>query len=250
MSHPKDPDWDRRKEDADMRAEVLKTLGSVQSSITLFKGIIDGHKAETEERIQEIHETLADHARTLNGNSDTDGLNQQLREMRRSINVLMTGVLGEGGNYEKSLKGQVEAANKSLSQLQAAQLRQELAIESLENRRTQRITMRGQNFIVIASLCTLTGAILAAVINAFGPRVWQAGGRAWEKIKNPPRVEIPSGSPSPVPYWIRPKKAKRKSARRHVVAVPVKPAEENPAPAPQDPGPDPNVPTPAPTELP
>jgi hypothetical protein len=230
-----DPEWDRRKEDAELRTQTLKTLGAVQESIRLFERAINEHKVETENKIEGISDILDDHSRVLNGNADTDGLNQQLREMRRAINLLMSGVLGEGGNYDKSLKGQVESMTRQIGQVQAAQLKQELALSSLEGRKRDRIILRGQNLLVVAALCGVIGAVSAAAINKFGDSIKGAGVRLWASVSHRPISSLPGG-------WIKPEPVHKKKKARKVNPRPSLLSQEVPDPKP-DPVPQPEADT-------
>jgi hypothetical protein len=203
--------WDRRKEDAELREQTLRTLGAVQESIRLFERAINEHKVETENKFESLTETVNDHNKVLNGSAEYDGLNQQLREMRRAITLLMTGVLGEGGNHEKSLKGQVEVANKRLDLIQGEQIGLKIALESLEANKRNRITLRGQNFIVIAALCTMLATITAATINAYKDSIKFVASSAWGWVAH-------KGNTTVIPTrWIRPADMpKRKKARKKI----------------------------------
>lgn len=235
--------WNRRKEDEELRKQTLKTLGAVQESIRLFERAINEHKVDTENKIDSINDTLDDHKKILNGDAEHDGLNQQLREMRRAINTLMTGVLGEGGNYEKSLKGQVESANKRLDTLQGGQIKTELALQSIESQKRDRIVLRGQNLVFVGVLCTVIGVVSAALINAYKDPIRESASTAWAWVAHGGKKvsTVPSG-------WIKtsppPKKHKRRRTR---APEPVAQTEENPEPV-TEPEVDSSKPQPAPID--
>lgn len=195
----KGPEWDRRAEDASVRGEVLKTLGSVQTAIGLFEKSLAEAKARFELKAEKLADKIQEHDEILNGGEYKEGIFQWMHQADRNIKALLMGVLGEeGAHYEKSLKGQLDKIRLDVSAIDTQLLNFKLQLDSLKDQRSQQVTLRGQNILVWVAVISCLGAVLGAALKSAAPKIWSAA-------VNPPAIEAPHGTPTPAPDWIKPK---------------------------------------------
>lgn len=188
----KESEWDRRIEDARMREEVMKTLGSVTEALKISK-----------EAQEEIKQELEEHDDILRGTTDKAGYEERLRGVENSTRMLLISVEGFDGNREKCVFGKLDKLEKTISAVENSLNGQmvgiKIQLDGMNSGKKERVEIRGQTLKFIVAIAGIIGGCLGTGMTIFGPKII-------DKMFNPDPIVVPKGTPTPVPKFLKKKK--------------------------------------------